>query len=328
MAVDSTGPALEALRALLAFAEQGEGKAVARILGVDASAVSRRLRQFQKAGLLAKAGPGLAMTERGRQALPAVRELLRRYDQLSRWLAEHESAPQVLTVATGGSGAAYYLPPALVLLKDRLPDVVVRGHVCRGKDRIRGVADGSFDLAIISHDTDQIQAAAGTAGVEVGVEVRRLADHPLCLLAGRKTPAGVALGQILESQKAPLSCLAEFELVGLDARSGLRRQIEQRLRAERRALRFGPDVGGWPAAREFARHGLGVALIPLSMLEPADREDCTLRLLPDELCVRDSLLRRDGDSSEGQTALYQALREAAQVRGEEVRRRWSGILPV
>jgi DNA-binding transcriptional LysR family regulator len=328
MTVDATGPAVEALRVLLAFSEQGEGKAVARSLGIDASGVSRRLRQFQKSGLLAKAGPGLTLTERGRQALPAVRELLRQYDQLARWLVERESAPRELSIATGSSGAAYYLPPVLALLKKRRPDWSVRGHVCRGRDRIRGVADGSFDLAVVSHDTDQVQAAAGATGGEGVVEVEHLVDHRLCLLAGRNTPAGVTLGRFLESQAAPLSCLAEFELVGLDARSGLRRQIEQRLRADGRALRFGPDAGGWQAAREYARHGLGVALIPLSMLEPTDRDNCVLRLLPDDCCVRDLLLRRQGEPGEGQAALRQALLEAAQDRGEKVRRRWSGLLPV
>jgi DNA-binding transcriptional LysR family regulator len=328
MAVDATGPAVEALRAFLAFAEQGEGKAVAERLGINASGISRRLRQFQMAGLLAKVGPGLALTERGRQAVPAVRDLLRQYDQLTRWLASREAAPQALTVATGSSGAAYYLPPALALLRDRLPGQVVRGHVCRGRDRIRGVADGSFDLAVVSHDSDQVLATAGTAGSEDAVRIQHLADHPLCLLAGRKTAAGVALGKMLESQTAPLSCLTEFELVGMDARSGVRRQIEQRLRAAKRSLRFGPDAGGWQAAREYARHGLGVALIPLSMLETGDRDDCVIRLLSDEIRVRDFLVERRGEPSDALVALRQAILEAARVRGDEVRRRWAGMLSV
>ena len=51
MATDATGPAVEALRALLLFAEQGEGKAVGELLGVHASGVSRRLRPFQEAAI-------------------------------------------------------------------------------------------------------------------------------------------------------------------------------------------------------------------------------------------------------------------------------------
>jgi DNA-binding transcriptional LysR family regulator len=133
---------------------------------------------------------------------------------------------------------------------------------------------------------------------------------------------------LLEGQTVPPSWLARFDLVGLDPRSGLRRQLEQRLRAEGLGLRFGPDAGGWQAAREYARHGLGVALMPLSLLEPPDRDTCVLRLLPEDVQVRDRLVWRRGETSEGQEALRQALGEAARGRAAEVRARWGGILPV
>src|SRR5262249_38269159 len=160
------------------------------LLGVHASGVSRRLRPFQEAGLLTKVGPGLVLTERGRRALPALRSLLRQYDQLARWLREAaREGPQAPVVAARAPRAAYSLPPALALLRGRLTGWAVRVHVCRGRDRIRGVADGSFDLAVVSHDGDQVRAAAGGT-----LEGEPLADHRLCLLAARRTAAGEMLG--------------------------------------------------------------------------------------------------------------------------------------
>lgn len=327
MTTDATGPTIEALRALLLFAEKGESKTVGSLLGVHASGISRRLRLFQEAGLLKKIGPGLALTVRGRQALPALRGLLRQYDQLSRWLKEPaREQPQALVVATGAAGAAYYLPPALALLRKRLPSCAVRVQVCRGRERIRGVADGSFDLAIVSHDADQVWTTAGTTEEQAGLEIETLADHSLCLLALQHTDAAETLGQLPEEQTVPLAWLARFELVGLDPHSGLRRQLEQRLRAEGLQLRFGPDAGGWQAARAYARHGLGVALMPLSLLEPADRNTCVLRLLPADLQVRDQLIRRRGELNEGQEILCQALREAAHECEGRLRARWQGTV--
>jgi DNA-binding transcriptional LysR family regulator len=326
MTTDATGPTIEALRALFLFAEEGESKTVGNLLGVHASGISRRLRPFRKAGLLKKMGSGLALTERGRQTLPALRCLLRQYDQLARWLKEQaREPPQALVVATGAPGAAYYLPPALALLRNRLPSCAVRVHVCRGRERIRGVADGSFDLAIVSHDADQVRMTAGTTEAEAGLQLEALADHSLCLLARQQTDEAQTLEQLPEEQTVLLTWLARFELVGLDPRSGLRRQLEQRLRAAGLQLRFGPDAGGWQAAREYARCGLGVALMPLSLLEPADRNTCVLRRLPSDVHVRDHLIRRHGDLNEGQEVLCQSLREAAREREGQVRARWQGL---
>ena len=228
MPTDATGPTIEALRALLLFAEKGESKTVGSLLGVHASGISRRLRLFQKAGLMKKVGSGLALTVRGREALPALRGLLRQYDQLSRWLKEPaREQPQALVVATGAAGAAYYLPPVLALLRKWLPSCAVRVQVCRGRDRIRGVADGSFDLAIVSHDADQVRTPIGATETETSLEFEELAHHSLCLLARQQTEAAETLRQLPVEQTVPLVWLARFELIGLDPRSGLRRQLER-----------------------------------------------------------------------------------------------------
>ena len=48
-------------------------------------------------------------------------------------------------------------------------------------------------------------------------------------------------------------------------RSGVRRQLEQAAGTNVR-LSFSAEGGGWSAACEFARHGLGVAILPAASL--------------------------------------------------------------
>jgi DNA-binding transcriptional LysR family regulator len=323
-------PTLECLQTLLLFAEKKEAAAVAAELHVDPAVVCRRLKELRtRYGLLEKRGPGQALTRRGEEAVPAVRALLRQHEHLAEWLAGRQPRPQVLVVATGSLTSQLYLPRALALFAEQQPGWQVQVQVRRGRERILGTADGTFDLAVVSHDPGQVAAVlVATFGEDARLEVEELGRECLCLIARKGTAAGERLARVLESQAVPPGRLADFDLIGLDAQSGIRRQLERGAVGAGRPLRFCQEAGGWAAARECAREGLGVAVVPLALLTRDDRKDLVIRLLPDDVGVRDFLICRPGAACPGHAALRQALRRAVEARRQALQDRWHGVLAV
>jgi DNA-binding transcriptional LysR family regulator len=148
------------------------------------------------------------------------------------------------------------------------------------------------------------------------------------VVARKGTAAGERLARALEGQAVPLARLAEFDLVGLDAQSGIRRQLEREAAETGRELHFRVEAGGWAAARECAREGLGVAVVPLALLTVADRNDLEIRLLGGNVGGREFLVYRRDTVEPGHAALRQALRDVVAARQQELRERWQGYLGV
>jgi len=318
MTRDARSPSLESLHTLFLFAEHGEVTAVAKALGLDEAVISRRLKVLREEyALLTKQRRSLTLTDKGRAALPAIRSLLQQQAHLVDWLLERKEEPQVLSIATGSFGARFYLPRALVLFAEQHSDCQVRVQVRRGRERILGVADGTYDLSIVSHDAAQIRAIlAGACGDQAALRIEPLAEHPLCLVAGKDTPFGLELSQILEGQNVPLSRLSAFPLVGLDPQSGMRRQLEAYFRGKSPNLCFRFEAGGWEAGKEYARHGLGVVVLPLPLLAREDRKDFIIRRLTPEIRIQVLLIDREPVLRPEHEALRHAVLQVALEGGE------------
>jgi DNA-binding transcriptional LysR family regulator len=326
MAKLSNRPGLEYLHAFLLFADRRAAAEVAKELRIDEAAVSRKLKALRtRYKLLEKRGKAQALTARGREALPAVRSLLRQYDHLVEWLNGRQARPQGITVAAGTLDAQLRLPRALARVAAELPGWQLQVQVRRGRERILGTANGIYDLAIVSHDRSQIQALVNAAfGEEVRLEVEELAAEWLCLIARRGSPAGDRLAAGLESQAVPAARLADYELIGLDGQSGIRRQLELGRAGQGQPLRFGVEAGGWAAARECARQGLGAAVVPLALLTHDDRRDLMIRPLAD-FTLKSSVIYCRAVASSERDMLVRAIRETAEAHQRELRQRWQGV---
>jgi DNA-binding transcriptional LysR family regulator len=326
MTRDAREPSLELLQTLLLFVERGSVAAVSRTVRLDEAVISRRLGHLRdRYGLLSGRGRALALTEKGRDAVPLIRALLQQQDRLADWLKDRQPGPLVLTVATGHFAARFYLPGALARFAAEHPDWLVRVQVRRGRERVLGVADGTYDLAIVSHDATQIRLLAGSVlGTSACLSIEDLAEHALVLVARQGTRAGDALAQVSEGQTVPLARLVDLPLVGLDAQSGLRRQVEAHFRGRSPGLCFRFEAGGWEAVREYARHGLGAALLPVALLQPDDTNTLIVRPLEPVLRVRDAILLRDAPTTPHVGALREALFQAARELRDRVARTWGG----
>jgi hypothetical protein len=190
----------------------------------------------------------------------------------------------------------------------------------RGLERILGVAEGRIDLALVTHDPEDIAALTGGRGP---LAVELLAGHAVVVIAHPATASGQELRALPAGREVPLEKLARWPLVGLDARSGVRRKLEQHLqgRAKPRYELEG-QPGGWAIAREYARNKLGATLLPLPLLTREDREDFVVRRLPGSFLVEDFLVAREGDRTAAQAETIDRFRRAARISKRE--NRWQG----
>lgn len=286
------------------------------MLGVSQPVISKKLQIFKDpngcGALLLRSEPRLELTDAARAVLPAIRELIDRYDRILRYLHGDDTAPRAIRVGTGNFAAAHFLPAAIAALRTSLSDFQIETHVCRGRERIVGTAQGWLDLSLVTHDELQIrQVLAAERLDESRLKVERLGRQPMCVLARKDTPAGRELLDLSAERSIPLQRLTDWELIGPDRQSGLRRQLEQKLRDTR--LYFITEGGGWYAAREYARQGIGVAILPLAVVAATDDATLVHRRLAADFDVATYLIHRD-DLPPHLRQARKAIREAMMVR--------------
>ena len=303
---------IEELRVLEAFVDRGGVSAAAEHLGQGQPMISRRLGVFQRGEpLLQRRGRTLELTLRGRRLLPAIRELLRRYDQVTRYIAGREGVPRALCIGTGNFAAEYYLPAALSVLHSELPDWEIRLSIVRGEERILQTAGGRLDFSIVSHDPLQIQALVRSEwGDAVRLAMELLATHRLCVAAASSSSQGRELAAFPWDRAVPVKSLLTWELVGLDASSGVRRQIERFFAEGDAALRFAVAGGGWHAALACAAQGLGVAVVPWAMSRELADDRLVIRRLTSQIRIRDYLLFRRAAGNAEQEEIRKAIHSA------------------
>ena len=285
--------------------------AAARQLDAKQPVVSRKLKVFQEShewGTLLTEDKEL--TDAGRAVLPALRELIRRHDQLIEYLKGTSQAPEQIQLGLGHFASRFYLPKVLQKLKDRLEDCEISTKVLRGADRIVAVAEGRLDLAIVTHVPDLIQNVLADHGYSpTALKIQKLAVHELGLVAQEDSEEGCSLAKQPKRKPVPLEKLRNWELVGLDRKSGIRRHLEKAF--DPHEIRFVAEGGGWWAALECARVGIGVAVVPLTILSDKDRRELIVRRLDEEFNLQDYLIHCDTVLSPFQEELCAALIRAS-----------------
>ena len=203
-------PSIEALRALLVLAETQSVSETARRLGVSQPVMTKKLQVFKNAdacgAVLLRSTGKAALTESARAVLPAIRELVNRYDRVIGYLRGHDTAPLVVRIATGSFAAEYYLPKVIAALRHLNDECKFETRVCRGRDRIVGTATGVFDIGIVTHDATQIRRVLQEERIDESLlTITPLAKHAMCLLADKQTTAGRELQNIPVSQPVPIT---------------------------------------------------------------------------------------------------------------------------
>jgi DNA-binding transcriptional LysR family regulator len=289
----------------------------AELLDINEASVSKRIKPLHEGNpptlprpWLEKHGKLFRLTDEGQLMLAAAEDQLRRWEHFVTFIAAGRLAQ--LSVGCGQEAVTGILFDAVRLWRRNYPDLALRISTPRGKARIEAVAAGLLDLALVSHDETQIERLARRP-----LFVETLADDPLRLACASKTRWSHAFAELPE-KGVRASALSAFPLILPEADAGLRQQLDRKLfeAGVLHKLSIAMEVGGWQAQLAYVREGLGVGLLPASVLSRHGKGLLVKPLGPDlipphrlRLICRLLLDAHAPDLSEAGLALRRALHD-------------------
>jgi LysR family positive regulator for ilvC len=264
---------LELLETFVALAENdGDATRTAEQLAINQPSVSKRLSAIRRLTgerigqpWLVRKGKRWRLTAEGQRVRLVVTDMVRRYEQLNRFVASGAEGRHFVSIACGQQAAAGFVRAVIDRFVRENPEVRVRLSTPRGRERIEGVAAGKFDFAIVTDSPSTIRKVARR---EMFIE--QLFDDRFVLAAN--PPAKAAWGrqwQELPAEKQVVAGkLLDFPFILPEADSSRRQQFENWFfRATQKTLNVNLEVGGWQTILEFVESGLGVGLVPESAVQ-------------------------------------------------------------
>jgi DNA-binding transcriptional LysR family regulator len=268
---------IELLQTFLCLLERdGDAMAAAAELGINQPSMSKRLAVLQHTGRgitrpwLKRDGKRWTATAEGLRVLPAVRDILARYDRLTAFSEDLGAGLPAFTFGCGQQAATGFVLRAARRFHREQPDVPFRISQLRGRARIEGVANGSLDFAAV---TDREETITAVARGELHIDT--LPEEPLVLVAAREMPGGgpmpawhVAFTK-LPPRGVSAEALPSFPLIVPEPDADIRRVLDA---AAMQAgvlneLNIALEMGGWQAILAYVRVGLGVGMVTQTAFE-------------------------------------------------------------
>jgi DNA-binding transcriptional LysR family regulator len=244
---------------------EGDASIAGKRLGINQPSMSKRLKLLQQSDRVGPApwvqrtGQLWTLTVEGHRNLPAVRQLLRLEQSLGSDIDTRALMQPTVSIACGQTAVTTILKAPLNQFRKEFKDARVRISTPRGTARIHGVANGTYDFAMVTHDEADIHRIAGRT-----LYVETLLDDPLFLVCGKKAREGVRRQfEELPKQPASIKDLIHFPLILPEPDSGLRRSLDRAFSESDLLgkLDIALEVGGWSATLEFIRDGWGVGIV-------------------------------------------------------------------
>ena len=244
---------------------EGDAAQAARELEINQPSMSKRLATLQHANetiskpWLQRFGKQWQLTETGKQFLPAARELVSRMQALREASNhDHRLAPDV-SIGCGEDVIDALVMPALEDFLRELPKCTYRVSVMSGADRIQQVANGTLNMATVTHSDDDILEEAGR---ELCVE--NLKHDPLVLVLGRSAPKEVRdRFRLLPDPITNLGLLDNLPLILPAPEGGTRTRIDDALRKADglNNIKVVLELEGWQTILNYVRHGHGLGIV-------------------------------------------------------------------
>jgi LysR family transcriptional regulator, regulator for metE and metH len=254
------------LRLVRAIAEAGGVTRAGRILALSQSAVSHQLKTLEDrlgVRLFERRARGVRMTEAGRRMLDLSREVLEPIARVEGELrGAARSATRTLRISSQCHTAYSWLPPVIVELASRHPEVVLRIVAEATSDPAAALAEGTIDLGFVI-ERPKARGVVVTSLFEDEIVAVLPSGH---LLANRP---------FVEARD-----LAAEMLVLPDVSRAMRDHVVRRLMPKGGAFRRTMRVPLTDAIVELVRARHGVSLLPAwSVAGPASRHEvATVRL--------------------------------------------------
>jgi DNA-binding transcriptional LysR family regulator len=262
------------------------------------SAQVRRLERELGQPLLDRSGRTVRLTEAGAVVLPYARAALDAaagaklaVDELTGLLRGH------LTIGTVGAiSAEVDLSGLLAAFHADHPAVEITLTVAHSTDLVRRLHSGEYDAALIGIGPD----------APPGVNTLVVTDEPLVAVVADDQP-------LAGRDSITLAALAKHPLIALHRGTGLRASLDAACDVAGLRPRVACEAAEPRVVVQLARHGLGVGVVPRSVLSPAEHR---LTITRPELRGRIALAwRAAGPTSPAARAL---LRRAQATLGQRM----------
>jgi DNA-binding transcriptional LysR family regulator len=254
---------------VLLIKHDGSVTKTAQELGLNKASVSKQIRPlvlgtppWLPRPWLMKQGKRFVLTDEGRAMLPAATEHSERWRRFSAF-ASLGNTPG-LTVACGQESAGTVVLKAATAFRRQHPSAPFRIAVVRGRRRIEGVANGLYDLALVTHNPGAIREIARRE-----VILDPLADDVLMLACSPKSPWAAKFADA----KRPITFkeMQDWPMVLPEAESAIRKQWDERMQRQKamQVPRAAVEVGGWRVLLGYVLADFGVGLLPHSIIAAA-----------------------------------------------------------
>jgi DNA-binding transcriptional LysR family regulator len=208
---------------------------------------------------LYKEGKKFRLTEEGRTMLGPARELLDRWQNFV--VFAHTSRLSGLTIACGQEAAGGVVLEAATRFRKLRPEATLTIAVVRGGRRIEGLANGLYDVALVTTTRPEVEQLARRP-----VTVEPLAEDELLVACAAKSVWSSAFAS---DRPVTVAELTPWPLVLPETDSALRRQFDERLRRQNVLPQVAIAVGGWHVAARYVLAGFGVGVLPKSVVAEA-----------------------------------------------------------
>jgi len=279
---------LELLETFVALADhEGDATRAAEQLDINQPSVSERLAAIRRLtgertgqSWLIRKGKRWRLTQEGQRVRVVVTDMVRRYQQLERFVASGAEGKAVVSIACGQQAAQGFVRAAVEQFLRENPDCRVRLSTPRGRARIEGLSGGQFDLAIVTDSPSTIRKVARRE-----MYIERLFDDHFVLAANppAKSDWGARWKGLPEGKAVDAAQLLGFPFILPESDASRREQFDNWChRATEQSFNVVLEVGGWQTILEFVEAGLGVGLVPRSAVEvfqERSRRKLSMRLL-------------------------------------------------
>lgn len=308
---------------VLLVANGGNAKETAERLAIQQPTMSKRLRLLKFPGKrldhpwIFREGKTWFPTTEGKRVLPAVRELIARYEQLRTFAANGEPDHAEVRFGCGRQAATRFVRRAARRFWAKHPAIQLRVSMLPGPARVEGVANGSLDLATVAHSDSRIREIARRE-----LHVETLFSDRLALVCRPNTRWAKVFKKLPKFKVGP-EALAGFPLLLPAVEAGVRVTLNDALRdchlLDQLEIRL--EVSSWTAIMSYASDGVGVGLVsesavarPSKMLvrylDPAVIPPFTAKLIS----RRTGSLTDQPDLTPEARLFYRAVKQAAKRR--------------
>jgi DNA-binding transcriptional LysR family regulator len=280
----------------LAFvAEHGNISRAAIALHLSQPAVSGQLRQLQDEfgePLYQRDGRGVKLTGAGEALVVYANRIRETFAQAHAYrnaLRGLESG--TLRIGASTTPASYLLPYLIAAFHRQHPDVTI--HTIDGNTTEIVAALGSLDIAMIE----------GPVGADLppGTEVAQWREDEIVAIAPSGHPLTAGNGE------ATLEALCGGPLVLREAGSGVRQLVERACARAGVPMRVALEIAGVEGVKEAVRAGMGIGFVSAMSMRHEDDALQRLRIAPEPLTRRFSILMPHAAAPSRVAASFRAL---------------------